>query len=205
MFNKSLYVLLRTGHIFSQTKSIKGFTLAEVLVTLLVIGVVAALTIPQLIQSTSKNEYKAGLKKSLGVLNQALALNIAQDAQEANDATITNSITLASYFGRRMNVIAGSGTAVLDVADGTRYTFTRPATACVAGSIAASEATACIVLVDVNGGKGPNALSTGTSSADYAYRDRYYFVIRPNSVLPSNGAAADTFGEKAAIGAITEQ
>jgi prepilin-type N-terminal cleavage/methylation domain-containing protein len=182
----------------------KGFTLAEVLVTLMVIGVVAALTIPQLIQSTAKNEYKAGLKKSLGALNQALALNIAQNAQEANDATITSSATLADYFGRRMVVIKGATTADFFTADGTQYTFTKPGTACLTTSTDASAAASCTVRVDVNGEKAPNTMSTGTAPANYAYKDRYYFVIRNNAVLPSTGADAN-FGEAAAVGAITEQ
>ncbi len=183
----------------------KGFTLAEVLVTLLVIGVVAALTIPQLIQSTAKNEYKAGFKKALGTLNQALALNIAQNAQEANDPTVGNSSTnLAAYFERRMVVVKGSGTADFFTADGTQYTFTAGSGSCLTTGQDASAATACKVLIDVNGEKAPNALSTGTTAANYVYKDRYYAVIRNNQVLPSTGASA-TYGEAAAVGAITEQ
>jgi len=182
----------------------KGFTLAEVLVTLLVIGVVAALTIPQLIQSTAKNEYKAGFKKALGALNQALALNIAQNAQEANDPVISSSTDLANYFGRRMVVVKGSGTADFFTADGTQYTFTAGSGSCLTTGQDASAATACKVLIDVNGEKAPNALSTGTTAANYVYKDRYYAVIRNNQVLPSTGASA-TYGEAAAVGAITEQ
>jgi prepilin-type N-terminal cleavage/methylation domain-containing protein len=180
----------------------KGFTLAEVLVTLMVIGVVAALTIPQLIQSTAKNEYKAGLKKSLGALNQALALNVAQNAQEANDSSIANAVQLADYFGRRMVVIKGSGTADFFTADGTQYTFVRGA-ACGTADVTAS-AGVCTVLVDVNGERAPNQMSTGTTPATYDFKDRYYFVIRNNAVLPSTGGTAN-FGEAAAVGAITEQ
>lgn len=41
----------------------KGFTLAEVLITLGIIGVVAALTLPALIQNHKKSETTARLKK----------------------------------------------------------------------------------------------------------------------------------------------
>ena len=42
----------------------KAFTLAEVLVTLGIIGVVAAMTMPTLINNTGNEKYVAKLKKS---------------------------------------------------------------------------------------------------------------------------------------------
>ena len=49
-----------------------GFTLAEVLITLGVIGVVAAMTIPALLNATQGKELEAGFKKSYSVLSQAV-------------------------------------------------------------------------------------------------------------------------------------
>ena len=49
-----------------------GFTLAEVLITLGIIGVVAAMTIPTLMQKTNDSEIKSSYKKMLSVLNQAI-------------------------------------------------------------------------------------------------------------------------------------
>ena len=48
-----------------------GFTLAEVLITLLIIGVVASLVIPAIINDTQKQEWVTGLQKSLAESNQA--------------------------------------------------------------------------------------------------------------------------------------
>ena len=45
----------------------KGFTLAEVLITLGIIGVVAAMTLPTLIQNHQKQVYVNGLKKALSI------------------------------------------------------------------------------------------------------------------------------------------
>ncbi len=42
----------------------QGFTLAEVLITLAIIGVVAALTIPTVVRNYQKTQYAAGLKKA---------------------------------------------------------------------------------------------------------------------------------------------
>ena len=54
-----------------------GFTLAEVLITLGIIGVVAAMTIPTLIANTSSTQFKTAYKKTLSTLNQAALMNIA--------------------------------------------------------------------------------------------------------------------------------
>lgn len=54
----------RLGHL--------GFTLAEVLITLGIIGVVAAMTIPTLITSTQKLQYMSSLQKAYSEFSQAL-------------------------------------------------------------------------------------------------------------------------------------
>ena len=56
-----------------------GFTLAEVLITLGIIGVVAAMTIPTLISNTNGAQFKTAYKKALSTLNQAVIMNIAID------------------------------------------------------------------------------------------------------------------------------
>lgn len=50
----------------------KAFTLAEVLITLTIIGVVAALTIPAVVFSTEEKQSIAGLKKAMLTLDQAV-------------------------------------------------------------------------------------------------------------------------------------
>ena len=49
----------------------KGFTLAEVLITLVIIGVIASMTIPTLMNNTNKQEYVSRLKKTYSTLAQA--------------------------------------------------------------------------------------------------------------------------------------
>lgn len=53
----------------------KAFTLAEVLITLGIIGIVAALTLPNLIGSYKKQETVSRLKKTYSILNQALLMS----------------------------------------------------------------------------------------------------------------------------------
>lgn len=49
-----------------------GFTLAEVLITLSIIGIVASLTLPGLIQNNRNKELKTGLNRGYSLINQAL-------------------------------------------------------------------------------------------------------------------------------------
>lgn len=57
---------------FETRKNYTGFTLAEVLITLGIIGIVAAMTIPALLNITQGKELEAGFKKSYSVLSQAV-------------------------------------------------------------------------------------------------------------------------------------
>lgn len=75
----------------------KAFTLAEVLITLGIIGVIAALTIPTLMNNIQKNEYKAEWKKDYSVIAQAYE-KVKQD--EGGD--------LSSYFNSGLNYLGGN-------------------------------------------------------------------------------------------------
>lgn len=59
----------------------KGFTLAEVLITLGIIGVVAALTIPTLIGNSQEKETVARLKKFNSVMNQAIVRAVLDNGE----------------------------------------------------------------------------------------------------------------------------
>lgn len=56
------------------SRTVRAFTLAEVLITLGIIGVVAALTLPALITNTQNKQLETGLKKAYSTINQALLL-----------------------------------------------------------------------------------------------------------------------------------
>ena len=60
----------------------RGFTLAEVLITLGIIGVVASMTIPTLIQNHRKAELRTGLNAAYSIISQATA----KMAQEENQS-----------------------------------------------------------------------------------------------------------------------
>ncbi len=81
-----------------QTKVKFGFTLAEVLITLGIIGVVAAMTIPNLIATHQKKQTVVKLQKAISVMNQAYRL--AYD--DVGEVTAEEARTLGAqnYFDK---------------------------------------------------------------------------------------------------------
>lgn len=79
--------------------SVKGFTLAEVSITLGIIGIVAAMTLPALIQNHRKQIVESRLSKFYSIMNQAVLLSevdngpkkywpaIGADIEENEDGT----------------------------------------------------------------------------------------------------------------------
>ena len=163
-----------------------GFTLAEVLITLGIIGVVAAMTMPTLMNQTNGAQYKAAYKKALSAISQAVTLNVALDdvsfadtlagtagSQAAND----NGASIASLLTSRMNVvkattadangvgysIAANGSTLTQVAGNTTLFFNDGSTFTFVGTEAGcTQGQAgvtdhpCYGYLDVNGAKGPN-------------------------------------------------
>lgn len=78
----------------------KAFTLAEVLITLAIIGVVAAISIPSVISNSQQQEFKTGLRKAVSVLNSAITMNIALDGESPYDNKM-----LPQYLMRHMSVL----------------------------------------------------------------------------------------------------
>ena len=98
-----------------------GFTLAEVLITLAIIGVVAALSIPAVISNSQQQEFKTGLRKAVSVLNSAISMNMAIDTESSYD----NS-NIFGYFMKHMSVLkstkdVGTYYYVTNGKDGDRY------------------------------------------------------------------------------------
>ena len=95
-----------------------GFTLAEVLITLGIIGVVAAMTMPTLINQTNGAQYKAAYKKALSAISQAVTLNVALDdigfaetvaGTAGATTTPATGTSVASLLNSRMNIVSVSG------------------------------------------------------------------------------------------------
>ena len=93
-----------------------GFTLAEVLITLGIIGVVAAMTIPTLLSNTHGAQLKTAYKKALSTLNQAVLMNIAmEDTDLSTIKEDTNADgTTADSLGKMLTDRMQSATEISD-------------------------------------------------------------------------------------------
>ena len=104
-----------------------AFTLAEVLITLGIIGVVAAMTMPTLINSTQGAQYKTAYKKALSVMSQAVVMNIALEDYDLSQTVAGTAQgedaagepqTLFSLFRNRMNVVKVMDGSEFNTTDG---------------------------------------------------------------------------------------
>lgn len=57
---------------------LKGFTLAELMTTMAIVGLLATLTVPVIVHNTKRHHQQAMLRKAINTLNQAIAINIAK-------------------------------------------------------------------------------------------------------------------------------
>lgn len=81
-------------------KNKSGFTLAEVLITLGIIGVVAVLTLPMLISNHQKRVTETQLKKFYSTWSQAFQKMIADDGVEnLGDTSVFNSLRKTVSYG----------------------------------------------------------------------------------------------------------
>ena len=187
----------------------KGFTLAEVLITLVIIGVIAAMTIPTLMNSTNNQEFRVGLKKAISALNQAMSLNYALEGTQIGAENLSSSPNIVNnLFKKRMSVIttATSSTAfgvgstgitatdnenVFYTADGARYAVSY---AEGAYDPVADQMYYGLILIDVNGEKGPNTVCTNAQQPT----DTYVATIYGNRVVAGATGSPDANYSKAA-------
>ena len=75
-----------------------GFTLAEVLVTLAIIGVVAALTIPTLIKNYKKQQWIVGYKETYSIVKQTTGMIKANNDNSLLNAWTTNDQSMYNAY-----------------------------------------------------------------------------------------------------------
>ena len=164
-----------------------GFTLAEVLITLTIIGVVATMTLPALMTNVQEQQAKTGLKKGLNTLTEAAQMNQAVEGfdygsiTEASDASKPDGQSMYGILYNRTQIDAaksalGSATPESNLVHGgatpgTNFVvFFRDGSAVSFKSAAQSTADVTTpdadglphgfgVLYDINGEKRPNVLS----------------------------------------------
>ena len=195
---------LFTSH-FSLKKA--AFTLAEVLITLGIIGVVAAMTMPSLIQNYQEKATVTKLKKCYSLVSQAY-VSILNDEGGSDTLQAGDDLEMMEKFGKYLkyqktcgrnkgcfpNVtyksVTGNGynkweddttdrsRAILT--DGTLIMFNKNAMWRDEGNYLYAQ-----IYVDINGFKGPNQLG----------RDFFYFYISPEKIVPAGAKALEEKNE----------
>ena len=139
-----------------------GFTLAEVLITLGIIGVVAALTLPVVIQNYQKQVTVERLKEVYSIFNQAI-VNSELDNGDYRDWDYTGDIVGSNFFNKYLKQYLKGVTEVK-----TDYTYTVKGldenfsgNFWVAGAEKYALANGMIFSVRVNSYTGVNRMKTG--------------------------------------------
>jgi len=185
----------------------EGFTLAEVLITLLIIGVIASIVIPGIINDTREAEFNAGIKKIYADLSNAIKMIQVNNGGEVNLSNLrgdfcsvmtcaktdTNVNTFGSptnykwYKGGYLTSWAGnadsSPSAVLN--NGSFVTFVLGDSNC---DVNHGVNDCGWIYTDMNGKKGPNMFGKDLNR---------FWISRPNKNSPYKilpfGAQGDTY------------
>ena len=180
-----------------------GFTLAEVLVTLMVIGIIATITIPTLLQTTNERELKTAWKKTFSDLSQAYKLIAQENGGSFVGLCATgNHNCLRDKFAANLNVlktcttpltpgncwhnkeissfdqILGENSGII-INNGTYISLDMDSKHCTVildGMLYCGK-----IVVDVNGAKGPNIEG----------KDIFGAYILKNSIIPVGKPGSD--------------
>ena len=176
-----------------------GFTLAEVLITLVIIGVIASMTIPTLINKTNKQDTISRLKKAYSTMAQATNRILADEGDPRADiggwATSSSAVYnlykkhlsnakdcpgetagcfTGPYKGYNSSINFDTTRNTLVLADGTEIVFWDLSQDCsIFGQ--GSRDICTLIYADVNGAKGPNTFG----------RDTFSFVLKENGLYPA--------------------
>ena len=194
-----------------------GFTLAEVLITLAIIGVVATLTLPSLMTNTAEQQAITSFKKIMNTLNEAGQMNSALEGFDYSISTRGDNISeriedgtesLVSLFNERLQVSSEAsggygegahctGDPVLVLRDGTAI--------CLGGEDAHDEENGGFwkIWVDTNAQKGPNEESTCgendegcTTKADRHIHDQFPVTLNRGIAVPGHWTAYEQEGSE---------
>jgi prepilin-type N-terminal cleavage/methylation domain-containing protein len=184
----------------------KGFTLAEVLITLLIIGVISSIVIPGLINSTNDAEYNTGVKKiyaDLSAATKAIQINngetidvgtststhtsfrnefcnVMSCIQKGSGSSIFGSTNYKLLNGGNWGTVGGTDSSAM-LNNGILIYFNTYADCGQRGVSACGE-----MWIDINGRKGPNKWG----------KDMYiFYVVHPNGTGPYTAFPSGTSGD----------
>lgn len=150
---------------------------ASVLVVPVIIGVVAAFTLPVLMSSTDSAQSKSLFKKEIAFLNQSLQLSYAM-----NDKYYTDTDEVwEKAVKKNLNVVSDSGN-VVKLSDLSEIKYEKINDNCSASFDNAGEQSACAALIiDTDGfDKGHNKFADEKS-----VNDRFRILLYSNKAVPA--------------------
>ncbi len=183
----------------------RAFTLAEVLITLGIIGIVAAMTMPTLIQKNEERVTVTKVKKFYSVMNQALLMSIKDNgyvnewsfegghgSPEFAEKYIVPYLKTSKICAQNPGCIAPEGYSYMNgqyyanydsvfhykmiLADGSYLWLRNTGTAGCQGHEGATDENVCgMIWIDVNGKKTPNTFG----------KDVFTFYIMKNRITPN--------------------
>jgi len=176
-----------------------GFTLAEVLITLGIIGVVAAMTIPTLIANTNSAKFKSQFKKSLATLNQAALMGTAQyeldyagvssSSGRCNGTADPNTVSnICALFNGTLSGATYTATSKLKIrtASGASAAYTVPAT--LTGGTSPTAANTAYIMADgsmILFNSGMNGCTKNVGSANVSGTSCYGYIDVNGTTLPN--------------------
>ncbi len=166
-----------------------GFTLAEVLVTLGIIGVVSAMTVPTLMQNHQRKTYVTQLHKSYNELSQAL-LQYQTDKNAVNltEAGLTTTAAIQSFVKNYYKIVSECDTmtspcfadsyknlngTVENSFDATPKSYVIASGAAIRPLYSNADGKIFNMAVDINGQQGPNIVG----------RDLFFMGVYNNGTI----------------------
>ena len=194
-----------------------GFTLAEVLITLTIIGVIATLTLPALMSNVSEQQNITAFKKIINSLSEAGQMNGTVSGFDYSSVTSNSAVgdsfegnnptqSLMALFDDRLQVDQQAssnrgfpGDAAGNECGGVVAVLRDNTSICFAGTDQSADNVGNYILVwvDVNGVKGPNLPSTcseeGCTTRNMrVIRDRFPVTLVGGNAIPGHWTAFQT-------------
>lgn len=192
MMNKNFFLL----------KNKKAFTLAEILITLGIIGVVSAMTMPSLIQNYREKQTVAAVKKAYSEFSQAYAMTVQEydslaNLVDKNKSLKANALTTYQEVTKHMkkvktcdtdrncmgeNYSSLTGITNTDVGNSNNYNIQSGILAdgtsfWILSNFRSNGVYNGQIFVDINGHKRPNRLGV----------DSFLFIVLENGKVVPNG------------------
>jgi prepilin-type N-terminal cleavage/methylation domain-containing protein len=169
----------------------KGFTLAEVLITLSIVGVISALTVPNLVGNASKKGQVALLRKAYLDLSEAIETELMEKDRATIGSLFSTDEKIQDFLKRHFKVTKNCGASTsgclaseIVTMDGASITLpqnlnciTNAAGIAICMQVSTEKN---VVMIDVNGTKDPNIKGRDVFALTYTNKGDLVDAIKVN-------------------------